>query len=59
MALDAGVNIVDTADIYTAGASEEIIGQALGGKRNRVLLATKVVFRWAPARTTQVCRASI
>jgi aryl-alcohol dehydrogenase-like predicted oxidoreductase len=43
MCLDAGVNLVDTADVYSAGVSEEIIGEVLGqaGRRDRVLLATK------------------
>jgi aryl-alcohol dehydrogenase-like predicted oxidoreductase len=44
MALDAGVNVIDTADIYTAGASEELVGRALEGRRDRVLLATKARF---------------
>jgi aryl-alcohol dehydrogenase-like predicted oxidoreductase len=48
MALDAGVNLIDTADIYSAGASEEIIGQALTGRRDRVLLATKARFPMGP-----------
>ncbi|MEV6288097.1 aldo/keto reductase [Kribbella sp. NPDC051770] len=41
-ALDAGINFVDTADIYSAGESEEIVGQALKGRRDHVVLATKV-----------------
>jgi aryl-alcohol dehydrogenase-like predicted oxidoreductase len=41
MCLDAGVNLIDTADVYSEGASEEIVGQALAGRRDRVLLATK------------------
>ncbi|WP_027229902.1 aldo/keto reductase [Phyllobacterium sp. UNC302MFCol5.2] len=45
MALDAGINLFDTADIYSAGASEEIVGQALKGKRDSVLIATKARFR--------------
>src|SRR3981081_1876364 len=44
IALDAGVNVIDTADIYSDGASEEIVGQALSGRRDRVLLATKARF---------------
>jgi aryl-alcohol dehydrogenase-like predicted oxidoreductase len=45
LALDAGVNLIDTANVYSAGASEEIIGEALGGKRkNGLLLATKARF---------------
>jgi aryl-alcohol dehydrogenase-like predicted oxidoreductase len=42
MCLDAGVNIIDTADVYSTGGSEEIVGQALGAKRDDVLVATKV-----------------
>ncbi len=42
-ALDAGINFVDTADVYSRGESEEIVGKALaGGKRDHVVLATKV-----------------
>jgi aryl-alcohol dehydrogenase-like predicted oxidoreductase len=45
LALDAGVNVIDTADVYSQGASEEIVGKALsGGSRDRVLLATKARF---------------
>ena len=42
-ALDAGINLIDTADFYSAGESEEIVGKALaGGRREDVVLATKV-----------------
>jgi aryl-alcohol dehydrogenase-like predicted oxidoreductase len=41
-ALDAGINFVDTADIYSQGESEEIVGKALKGRRDDVVLATKV-----------------
>ncbi len=41
MCLDAGVNLFDTADVYSAGASEEILGEAIGGRRDDVLIATK------------------
>ncbi|HEX8105767.1 MAG TPA: aldo/keto reductase [Solirubrobacteraceae bacterium] len=41
-ALDAGINFVDTADIYSAGESEEIVGKALKGRRDNVVLATKL-----------------
>ncbi|MFC0435585.1 aldo/keto reductase [Kutzneria buriramensis] len=41
-ALDAGVNFIDTADVYSQGGSEEIIGRALKGRRDDVVLATKV-----------------
>src|SRR6476620_10399868 len=41
-ALDAGINFVDTADVYSQGESEEIVGKALAGRRDQVVLATKV-----------------
>src|SRR5919112_2283966 len=41
MCLDAGVNLFDTADVYSDGLSEEILGQSLAGRRDRVLVATK------------------
>jgi aryl-alcohol dehydrogenase-like predicted oxidoreductase len=42
-ALDAGINFIDTADVYSRGESEEIVGEALaGGRRDSVVLATKV-----------------
>jgi aryl-alcohol dehydrogenase-like predicted oxidoreductase len=45
MCLDAGINLIDTADVYNNGVSEEITGAALGdGRRNRTLIATKVRF---------------
>src|SRR6201990_1606140 len=40
-ALDAGINFVDTADVYSRGESEEIVGRALQGRRDEVVLATK------------------
>jgi aryl-alcohol dehydrogenase-like predicted oxidoreductase len=44
-ALDAGINFIDTADVYSRGESEEIVGKALaGGRRDNVVLATKVHF---------------
>jgi aryl-alcohol dehydrogenase-like predicted oxidoreductase len=41
-ALDAGVNLIDTADMYSDGLSEEMVGEAIQGRRDRVLVATKV-----------------
>ncbi|MFY9616229.1 MAG: aldo/keto reductase [Candidatus Dormiibacterota bacterium] len=41
-ALDAGINFVDTADVYSSGESEEIVGKALKGRRDTVVLASKV-----------------
>jgi aryl-alcohol dehydrogenase-like predicted oxidoreductase len=46
--LDAGVTLFDTADIYSTGRSEEVLGEALRGRRERVLVATKAGFRMAP-----------
>ncbi len=47
-ALEAGVNFVDTANVYSETRSEEILGRALKGRRDEVVLATKVRFRVAP-----------
>jgi len=44
--LDAGVNLFDTADIYSYGLSEEILGKAIQGKRNNLLISTKTTFRF-------------
>ena len=41
-ALDGGINFIDTADMYAAGESEEIVGKALAGRRDKVIVATKV-----------------
>ncbi len=43
--LDSGLTMFDTADIYSAGAAEEILGQAIKGRRDRVILSTKGTFR--------------
>jgi aryl-alcohol dehydrogenase-like predicted oxidoreductase len=48
LCLESGVTLVDTADVYSDGASEEIVGQALAGRRDEVLLATKVRFPMGP-----------
>jgi len=42
--LDSGVNLFDTADVYSNGVSEEILGKAISSKRNRVLISTKATF---------------
>src|SRR5215208_4131946 len=44
MARDAGVNLIDTADVYSDGLSEEVVGKTLKGRRDRVLIATKARF---------------
>jgi aryl-alcohol dehydrogenase-like predicted oxidoreductase len=48
MCLDAGVNMIDTADVYSTGRSEEIVGEAIKGRRDDVLLATKVRMPMGP-----------
>jgi aryl-alcohol dehydrogenase-like predicted oxidoreductase len=45
LCLEAGVNLFDTADIYSNGLSEEILGQAIAGRRDKVLISTKATFR--------------
>ncbi|MFT9295120.1 MAG: aldo/keto reductase [Acetobacter orientalis] len=45
-ALDLGINVIDTAPVYGFGHSEDVIGRALEGKRDRVILATKVGLNW-------------
>jgi aryl-alcohol dehydrogenase-like predicted oxidoreductase len=55
--LDAGVNLFDTADIYSMGASEEILGEALVKRRDKVLISTKSTFRFGEVRTMPVRRA--
>jgi len=42
--LDSGINFFDTANGYSSGASEEILGKALAGRRDKVLISTKAVF---------------
>ncbi|WP_419729975.1 aldo/keto reductase [Lichenicola sp.] len=49
IALDAGVNMLDTSDIYSSGTAEEIVGEAIKGKRGRVLVATKARFPMGPS----------
>ena len=49
-ALDHGINVVDTADMYSAGESEQIVGKALRGRRDNVVLATKVHFQMGEGR---------
>ena len=43
--LDAGLTMFDTADVYSQGQSEEILGRAIAGRRDRVLISTKGSFR--------------
>ena len=46
--LEAGLNMFDSADVYSKGRSEEVLGQAIKGRRDRVLISTKGTFRSGP-----------
>jgi len=68
MALEAGINFFDTADVYSEGLSEEILGKALGNRRQSIILATKVRGRMGPGpndiglsrhHITEGCNASL
>jgi aryl-alcohol dehydrogenase-like predicted oxidoreductase len=54
IALDAGVNFFDTADIYSDGRAEEVLGKALAGRRDRVLIGTKATMRSAATDVNDV-----
>ncbi len=53
LSLEAGVNLFDTADAYSGGMAEEILGQAIGDRRDQVLIATKACFRTEPGPNGQ------
>jgi aryl-alcohol dehydrogenase-like predicted oxidoreductase len=66
--LDSGVNLFDTADIYSDGLSETILGKAVAGRRDKVLISTKATFRMGPGpndlgssrhHLIQACEASL
>jgi aryl-alcohol dehydrogenase-like predicted oxidoreductase len=52
MAIDEGINYFDTADLYDFGKNEELVGKALKGRRDKVILATKVGNRWNESETS-------
>jgi len=54
IAFDAGINFFDTADVYSFGQSEQLLSKALKGKRDHVVLATKVRGRMSPESTMLV-----
>lgn len=56
LALDQGINFFDTANVYNAGRSEEIMAKAMHGRRDKFVLATKVRGKRARARTIRACR---
>jgi aryl-alcohol dehydrogenase-like predicted oxidoreductase len=45
MCMEAGATLFDTADVYSAGQAEEILGKAIGGRRDKLLISTKATFR--------------
>jgi aryl-alcohol dehydrogenase-like predicted oxidoreductase len=47
--LEAGLNMFDTADVYSKGLAEEILGQAIKGRRDRLLISTKGTFQFGPS----------
>jgi aryl-alcohol dehydrogenase-like predicted oxidoreductase len=49
LCLDAGVNLFDVADVYSNGLAEEVLGKAIKGKRDRLLISTKATFRMTDA----------
>ncbi len=53
LCLDAGVNLFDTADVYSNGLSEEILGKAIRGKRDKVLISTKATFTFGEGPNNQ------
>src|ERR1700724_2225429 len=46
--LEAGLNMFDSADVYSGGMAEEILGQAIKGRRDQVIISTKSTFRSGP-----------
>src|SRR4051812_9329990 len=46
--LEAGLNMFDSADVYSKGLAEEVLGQAIRGRRDQVLISTKGTFRMGP-----------
>ena len=66
--LEAGLNMFDTADVYSAGLAEEILGKAIAGRRDQVIISTKGSFRTGPGpndigssrfHLTKTCEASL
>jgi aryl-alcohol dehydrogenase-like predicted oxidoreductase len=53
ISLEAGLNLFDTADMYSDGLAEDILGQAIGGRRDQVLISTKTGFRTEPGPNGQ------
>lgn len=58
-ALELGINFFDTANVYSSGRSEEILGEILKDVRNDIVIASKVFFQWAKSRINMVFRENI
>jgi diketogulonate reductase-like aldo/keto reductase len=59
-ALDLGISLIDTAEIYASGGSERVVGEAMQGRRDRVFLVTKVAPSNASRRgTVRACEGSL
>ena len=54
-ALEAGINLIDTADMYGQGESEELVGKAIAGRRDDLVLATKATMPMGDERNHQGC----
>ena len=57
-AIDSGINLVDTAPVYGFGHSEEVVGKALEGMRNRAVIATKVALEWQDGKVRRNATAA-
>ena len=58
-ALDRGINFLDSADVYGNGQNEELVGRAIKGRRDRVLISTKATFRSGEGAQRAEQRASV
>lgn len=58
-ALERGINYLDTADLYDRGLNEEFVGKAVKGKRDQVIIATKVGNRWRRPRRKRLGLGSV
>jgi aryl-alcohol dehydrogenase-like predicted oxidoreductase len=57
-AIDSGINLIDTAPVYGFGHSEEVVGAALEGMRNRAVIATKVALEWPDGKVRRNASAA-
>src|SRR5882672_616942 len=57
-AIESGINLIDTAPVYGFGHSEEIVGKALEGMRDRAVIATKVALEWSEGKVRRNATAT-